>query len=314
MSNISDTTIEIDGNNIISVSENYKNQINAMNLDTIDLNTFSVLKDFGIGVDYFTQLGASLKSIKENSIELVDTLIAMIKQHEGIDNQNAGGYTGGGLDGGTGGGNGGSTIPDSTVIEPSNEINEKFNESINKLSFENTKSLFLSLLSEANNITELLYLESKADLLQKMILDDANIPKEIKKMALQMNTKELQKAMLEYLKNVKSENKFVEIINKNINVQVKTIVLSKLLKDYNTIADDKNIQERLLKIYDGNDTSINVETFDLTKVVLENMAKEKDVSVEKLLTDNLYSEFVSIEIAALHEAIIFNGIKEKVSK
>ncbi len=169
----------------------------------------------------------------------------------------------------------------------------------------------MTLLTESNNITELLNMESKASEIKKILLADNNIPKELKELILTMDDKTLQSALLTYLKGAKFNNKYNELLNA-IKIDVRKAVLEKILKDYNVIVEENDLSKTLLSIYDGNNSNVSSETFEMTVVVLEQMAKYKGVTVEVLLTDSSYKDFVNAEIAGLHEAVIFNNIKAKV--
>lgn len=314
---VSDKTIEIDVANVTSVTESYISQLNSLNLDSLNLNDLSVLSDFGIAVDYKKTLEELLKALKTNSLDLANMLLAMVKQHSDVDQNGANNYdNGNGRGNGRGNGSGNGNGSESPTVNPpgetsASELATKFNNAIKELSFDKVKSLFMTLLTESNNITELLNMESKASEIKKILLADNNIPKELKELILTMDDKTLQSALLTYLKGAKFNNKYNELLNA-IKIDVRKTVLEKILKDYNVIVEENDLSKTLLSIYDGNNSNVSSETFEMTVVVLEQMAKYKGVTVEVLLTDSSYKDFVNTEIAGLHEAVIFNNIKAKV--
>lgn len=318
---VSDKVIEIDGDNLTSSAQAYVSRINGLNLDTIDLSSFDALKEFGIASNFGTELKDALTKLKSGSMELGNMIVAMIEQHKGLDQAQLSDFrantrsAGGGNSGGSSGGTTGGVIPEeqeptigggeATIF--SEDLNSKFNNEIGKLKYDNFKSLFATLLIESNNITELLTLENNATKIKEMLLKDNNIPKELKEIVLQLKDNEVQKQLLDYLTNMKIEGSFGDLIEKNIDIKTRSVTLTKIYKDI----DKFDSADELLSIYDGR-SDVSKETFDVTKVFLDSIANKKNVTVEVLLTDNQYKDFINSELQEFRKVMVLYNVKSKV--
>ena len=322
---------------VLEKVEEWLTKCNSVDFDSLNLaSVFAPLTDFGILSSYIASIGKMIESMKTKIDTMATEITGGYGDQEDTDDKYKAkndatpfgtSYTvgdSGSTDGsrGTDVDNGDHDIynPDPEPDSEPQKVEVKLDEA--SLLIVLTELYNLSMKGEIN-LEKYLTDPNFAKSLRRLLLFSPNISDDIKEVLLKMDdvdAKTLQtdlkklvggqplditmdantlNVMPEYLQNIASKTgKTVEQVTLDDSIFAS-------LKEAKSLLEKNKTQEGLLKIYDGTAKSNDSNAVEYLRDVIKNMAEEKGVTPETLLSDSSMASYISGEV---------NGVIESLTK
>ncbi len=318
---------------ILEKVEEWLTKVGSVDFDSLNLSSvFAPLTDFGILVNFIASILKTIESMKEKIDKMATEITGGFGEQVDTDDkyvaQNRAtpfgtSYTNG--DSGYTDGSRGTDVDNnsSPVYNPKTDTEPK--------KIELDKASLLVILTELYNLSmkgeinleKILTDPNFAKSLRRLILFSPNISDDIKEVVLQMDEADAR-VLQTSLKELVGDN-LLDITMDATTLDVMPVflenmaskngkTLEKVTADdslYNSLAEAKKLlennknQEGLVKIFDGSVNSTDSTAIEYIRDVIKNMADEKNVTPETLLSDPSMSSFISGEV---------NGVIESLSK
>lgn len=319
-SDLSDVNLEISPNDIKDVCSQWKSKLASIDLSSIDVeSTFDSLVSVGVATSYIPSLKLALSKGEKSTLAAINMVNYAAEEQDGLDqqynNRQNGGFRNGALNSGGGGGGGDSTssfenaIPaalgdelaiEDTVTEEELVINDEFVEDIKKLDSKSYIELMKYLGKADGGLLPYLVDTEYATKLKEYLLASPNLTEDLKKKIMEMDENELQVTLL----SIVTDESAISDISKSIIFKYTELLSSKeglegfkqsdlFLQNVDKLDEileatytSNNIQESLLKIYDGDIKEIDENLIQFLRSAVDEFCESKNIDYESLLTDS----------------------------
>ncbi len=328
---LSETTLELDPDNLSEECSKWANSISSAGLSSIDVTgTYAPLTSCGVATAYIPSLKKALEMIESTSLSISKSIKTTAEDQTGVDgkysNQSGNGNRSGSGGGGGGGGGGHSTTPvtsppetQTTEPEAELELGEQFVEEFNKIdadSYIEFMTTLESLLGE--DVVTYLTDESKASKLKDLLLKTCKNNNELTKIISEMEDKEVQTTLVKLLVTDSKLNEFarlalsdyVDVIKPTIedqnkkNSEVLFDDIDTLINDTTTLIKETDLQSTISKVFKG-EIQVNDKTSELIKVTMSKIAEVRGVDLDTLLSDKKYAEDIGNGMDRVTEALSY---------
>ena len=369
------TTLMVNVDAIKQASTEWESAFKGSGLSDIDVeSTYASLVGEGVGTSYIPSLKKALAKVESSVLATIKTLSTLATTQESTDNRwknnngsGAGSYSNTGSGSSSGSSSGassgagsssgesgsfGSSDTDATAAADSLtdifsnddlKVNQELVDKFNELDTDTFGDIMTSLGSIADEqLLSYLVDPNEATKLKKYLLEEVNLPDDLKKIVSEMDENELQLTLVSILtdeSNISDTTKniiynYTEELSKKTNLDINE--LSKFffysVDDFSKIVDSAmksdSMQEILLKMYEGNDVTsstlgdyfnITGENAELASAVGDNsdlsiafvrssideICKKNNIDYETLLTDPSKASLLKDELASISKGLSY---------
>ena len=333
LSNLSNTTLIVDTDNISTACSEWSNKVLSQDIGSVKVESiYEPLTSEDVATAYIPSLATALSKIESMILSASNQVKAAAEEQADIDNNernkesggNSGGNGGnnGGSNGGhNGGNNGGNSIGDTDATNEGADIDiNTVVSSISELdytSFIEFMTALGSIVSE--NLTDYLTKKENASKLKELILNSPHISDEFKAKIKDADPETVQTVLQKILSN---HNDYVSDTSKNtINRYIKSKEYSAdltkadkykdllnnadtLFTEMNSVVTKDNLMENVKSIYYGQ-SDLSDDTTDLVRSLVDELEEEKNISYTELLGNSSNEEIVKEAMEGLSKTLAY---------
>ena len=335
---LSDVSLELSPNDIKDVCSQWKSSLTSIDLSSIDVESaFSSLVSVGVATSYIPSLKQALSKGEKSTLATINMINTVANEQSGIDQQYNSRQNGGIRSGSDNTGGGGGCPPTSSgvtatpaalddelaVEDPVTEeelvINDEFVDDIKKLNSDSYIELMKYLGNIDGGLLPYLVDTEYASKLKEYLLASPNLSEDLKKKIMEMDENELQVTLL----SIVTDESAISDVSKSIIYKYTELLSSKeglegfkqsdlFLQNVDRLDEvleatytSENVQESLLKIYDGDVEELDENLVQFLRSAVDEFCESKNIDYETLLTDSSKSEEVKEYLADLSKTLSY---------